>query len=352
MFKQIFDLALASAEPQRWPTYDGMELDRTEFLTSSETASCLRKAYFGKNPNTYLPTVGNGGTNGFAERGHAIEAWLVEKLKPLKRIGYRFEYMGKDQRSFYHPDYGISGTPDGLMTTPDGRMYLLEIKSIDPRFNKNNLPKKPHIWQVQQNMFLVEHCLGIKLDGACLFYIDASNVHDVTEFFYEKNEELIAQSLERAEKLWNATAPDDLEPDGIYTGDCEYCPFTAHCSQVVNMQNTLAKLADKPTPFLVGETLSLNDVEKTMVEQWLDGYEGVKEYTAQKDEVEGQVKRLVVNHNGYVQVNGMQLISRTQAGRETIDKKAMEAAGIDVSKYVKQGAPFVVLNVKDTNSPR
>lgn len=346
MFTEVFRLALANAEPQRWPTYDGLELDRTEFLTSSETANCLRMAFFKKHPEQYPPKVGNG-TNGFADRGHAIEAWLVAVLKPLEKLGYIFTFMGKDQRSFYDADLGISGTPDGLMRTPDGRLYMLEIKSIDPRFNKNNLPKTPHIWQTQQNMFLVQHCLNVKLDGAILFYIDASNVHDVKEFPMVYDEEMVQRSFDRADQLWAAEKPEDLEPDGIYTGDCEYCPATQHCSQTVNMQNVLAKLQEKPSPFLAGETESLNDEQRMQVEQWFDAYDGVKQYSQQKDDVHADVQRLVVSYNGYVEVDGRGILSRTQAGRETIDRKALEADGIDVSKYTKQGAPFVVLTVKD-----
>lgn len=349
MFTEIFRLAIAHAEPQKWPTFDGMVLDRDDFLTSSETSSCLRMAFFKKNAQQYSPKVGNAlGTNGYAERGHAIEAWLVETLKPLKKMGYQFSFMGNEQRSFYDADLGVSGTPDGLMRTPDGSLYLLEIKSIDPRTNKNNLPKKSHVWQVQQNMFLVQHCLKIKLDGAILFYIDASNVFDVKEYPIAYDETLVEQVLDRASLLWGADKPDDLEPDGIYGGECDRCAFTHHCSQTVQMQNTLAKLQEKPSPFLSGETESLNDEERMQVEQWLDAYDGLKQYGEQKSDVDGELRRLVVHHNGYVEVGGRGIMSRTQAGRETIDRKALEADGIDVDKYMKQGAPFVVLTVKDS----
>lgn len=347
MFRELFQLALANSEPQGWPTYDGLELDRTEFLTSSETAQCLRKAFFSKNNDKYKPKLtGSGsGENGYSERGHAIEAWLVQKLMPLKRMGYKFEYMGKDQRSFYDSDLGISGTPDGLITTPDGKHWLLEIKSIDPRFNKNNLPKKGHVNQTQQNMFLVINCLGIKLEGAVLVYIDASNVYDIREFPMAYDEEMVEEGLNRSDTLWNATEPDDLEPEGIYNGDCEYCAYTHHCSQVVNMQKTLERLGSVAAPFLEGETEGLNAEERMRVEQYIAAWEGLKQYSNEKEEVEGEVKRVLMEHHGLMQVDGYKLVGNMQAGRETIDKKLMEADGLDVSKYTKQGAPFVVLKI-------
>jgi hypothetical protein len=346
MFRELFQLALANSEPQGWPTYDGLELDRTEFLTSSETAQCLRKAFFSKNSHKYHPKLGAGsGSNGFAERGHAIEAWLVTKLRPLRRMGYTFAFMGKDQRSFYDADLGISGTPDGLITTPDGKMWLLEIKSIDPRYNKNNLPKKGHVNQTQQNMFLVQQCLKIKLEGAILVYIDASNVYDIREFTMVYDEEMVQEGLNRSNILWNANEPDDLEPEGVYNGDCEYCAFTHHCSQVVNMQKTLERLGSVAAPFLEGETEGLNASEVMWVEQYVQAWEGLKQYGNEKEEVEGEVKRVLMEHNGLMQVGGYKLVGTMQAGRETIDKKLMEADGLDLTKYTKTGAPFVVLKI-------
>lgn len=37
-------------------------------------------------------------------------------------------------------------------------------------------------------------------------------------------------------------------------------------------------------------------------------------------------------------------------GRETLDKKAVEEAGIDLSPYYKTGAPFTMLKVKEVNT--
>lgn len=45
-------------------------------------------------------------------------------------------------------------------------------------------------------------------------------------------------------------------------------------------------------------------------------------------------------HNGYVFKCVM------VAGRKTLDKKLLEADGIDLSRYEKQGAPFTQMTVK------
>jgi CRISPR/Cas system-associated exonuclease Cas4 (RecB family) len=347
MIRELLQTAIIEGEPQRWPTFDGLELDRSEFLTSSEVANCLRQSYFAKYPEAYPAKLS--WTNGFAERGHAIEAWFVGRFQALRKLGYKLEYMGKDQRSFYHAEMGISGTPDGLLTTPDGKKIMLEIKSIDPRFNKNNLPKKNHLYQVQQNMFLMQHCLGIKLDGAILFYIDASNVFDINEFPVTYNEGLVNISIERADTLWNAKEPEDLEAEGVYNGDCERCAYTQHCSQAVNMQKMLEGAGAVATPFFGeagddGETLNLNAEQVAQVDQYIEAWEGVHEYEKQKEEVAGDVKRLIVEEfNGRIQRNGYQLVATMTEGRETVDRKTMEAEGLTV--LTKIGAPFVVMKV-------
>lgn len=349
MIRELLQTALVEEGPKSWPTYDGLELDRNEFLTSSEVASCLRMAFFGKTPNRYPRKVQS--TNGYAERGNAIEAWLVEKFKHLKKLGYKFEYMGKDQRSFYHADLGISGTPDGLMTTPDGKKILLEIKSIDPRFNKNNLPKKPHIWQTQQNMFLVEHCLNIKLDGAILFYIDASNVFDISEFPVSYDPDTVQRTIERANALWDATDPEQLEGEGVYNGDCDYCAFTMHCSKTVGMLKALEKAGEAAAPFFgvpgdAGET-EVDAELVAKVEQFVEAWSMMKEYGDQKEEVEDEIKQAVEARGGRLQVHGWQLSTTMMAGRETVDRKAAAAAGVDLDPFVKVGAPFVMMRVKE-----
>lgn len=86
MLKELYEQSHAMAPRDSWPTYDGFELDRSEFLTSSEVSKCLRWSFFSKYPEKYPLPVGKGGNNGFAERGHAIEARFVQKIRLLEQI--------------------------------------------------------------------------------------------------------------------------------------------------------------------------------------------------------------------------------------------------------------------------
>ena len=46
MLKTLLLEANKAAPKQSWPTYDGKELPREEYLTASEVGSCLMKSYF------------------------------------------------------------------------------------------------------------------------------------------------------------------------------------------------------------------------------------------------------------------------------------------------------------------
>lgn len=352
MLKQLLQHAVQMKPPAQWPTFDGKVLDRTEFLTSSEVASCLRQTYFSKVPGK---AVFRG--NGYTERGNAIEDWFVETITQLTPLGYKFEYVGDGQRSFYDAENGLSGTPDGLMTTPEGDKYLLEIKSIDPRFNKRNLPKKPHVYQIQQNMYLVQKCLNCTLRGGILFYIDASNIYDVNEFEYTYDPKMISVCFNRADNLWSAKGPDDLEPEGIQTGECETCAFTNECSATITMQKALAEAGAKAVPFSASQLpeevgySSLSDEEKTLLATYLDAYHAAKKAGKIADEKKQAVNQLVVKRNGLVAFGEYVLTAATYAGRETIDKTALAGElakfGLSLDKYMKRGAPYVMLNVKE-----
>lgn len=349
MLKELYEQARSLEGEKVWPTYDGKLLDRKEFLSSSEIGRCIRWSFFSKYPEKYPLPVGKGGNNGFAERGHAIEAHFVEKIKHLEQIGYKFEYVGDDQRSFYDADLGLSGTPDGVMTTPDGRKFLLELKSIDPRFNKANLPKKGHIPQTQQNMYLVEKCLNIKFDGGILFYIDASDVWNVKEFAVSGYNEIVEWAQERANQLWEATDPEMVEAEGLYSGDCDLCPFTHHCSQHISTATLLAKAKEAGSPFLESlEPTELKAEERGAIYMFLDARASEKEHAKEKEEVEDEVKQMVMEHDGLIRLeDGTCLVATLTAGRATIDKALLVGKGIDLDEVTKLGKPFITMNVKE-----
>jgi len=236
-----------------WPAYDGKWLNRDAFLTASETSSCLRKLYFDKttrlniaildNPK-FLPepdldvlpaevTLHDGW--GYFERGHHVEAWVVERLL-AGSAEWTYSKLGEDQVS-YHKGR-LSGTPDGLCYKGDDRYTLLEFKSYDPRTNTRFFPKEPHIAQVQQNMYLINSTAlacapRMQIEQAVIFYQDASNYAASYEYVIEYDEDFGALCEDRAKELFAAKAADDLQAEGLFNDGCKYCTHGALCSDVV-----------------------------------------------------------------------------------------------------------------------
>ena len=219
----------AAKEAQRWPTYCGRELDRSQYVTSSEVLNCARRIKYEKqwssqHGNMPFPNWG------YAERGNIIEAWIVEMLT---LAGWELLHAGTEQRSFV---VGCqSGTPDGMavMSDPAGVIVLLEFKSIDPRTNYRNLPKPNHIAQVQQNMDLVSANLNVGIELGILYYQDASNLQKSKQFNLPVDHKYQAELQTRAEMIVAADTPADLPNEGMFNGDCDRCGFTAECSRLV-----------------------------------------------------------------------------------------------------------------------
>lgn len=341
MLKDMQKLAEQLHAPKTWPTHDGKMLDRSEFLTSSEVAQCLRKSYFEKHTNRRVFD-----NNGYAERGHAIEAWIVNRLKVLQSEGYRLLYMGDEQRSFYDADLGLSGTPDGLIRLPNSGAYILaEFKSIDPRTNKRALPKRKHVYQVQQNMMLVEHCLNIKVAKAVLLYIDASDVFDQNEFVIEPDDGMLRDVHDRAATLWAATKADDLPAEGLQTGDCDNCKFTGECSGLISAMKRLEQAG--AVNFSESPPAPLDADAVALVNKYLVLRDTAKRLTDEVEVVSDEVRSLVIASGGVLSGGNKMIVVEVSPGRETLDKDlVMALAGDGYNDLLKVGKPFTTMKVK------
>ncbi len=239
---KIIEKGVAAKGHSQWPTYDGGDLDRSAFVTSSEIGDCARKVRFSKialQESDYSPAEGTVGLKryGFAERGHNVERWVVENLLRGNDSEYRIIMVGDDQRSFY--DGAQSGTPDGIILMENG-FYILEFKSMDPRTNTAYLPKPKHKMQVLQNMDLVSVCLDKSPLGGIILYMDASDFERRLEYFIEFDEAGAAKLQERADIILETENPEDLPAEGVHTDDCRLCDFRHKCSAIVSAQ-TLQK---------------------------------------------------------------------------------------------------------------
>lgn len=233
----VFD-AVASVGPDKWPTYDGKMLDRGKFVTSSEVGKCERMIWFAKRAASQdaSPATGGAADWGFFARGHNVEAWIVKQLRAAINEDYSLQYLGEDQVSFHIGQQ--SGTPDGVALHKNGIDNLvLEFKSIDPRTNIKNLPKKEHVSQVQQNIDLVSHCLDIPVVGGSIAYFNCSDYTKVYEYYIPADYSEQERLEQRAKKIAKATKPGELVPEGMYNKGCVYCPFKDSCSDAVKADN-------------------------------------------------------------------------------------------------------------------
>jgi hypothetical protein len=227
---------------QEWPVYPhGEMLDRTKYVTASEISRCARRVKFDKAAmlqEGYDPELGTKNTSaidwGFFERGHNIEAWAVEIINAGWSVyDYDLLFTGEGQYSFV--DGYQSGTPDGVFMSRDaGSVGILEIKSIDPRTNKNRLPKEDHVKQVMQNLDLVSSQFDAVPIGGDILYIDASNYKDVRPFHVHWDEALAVELADRAEWIMEADNPADLPDEGMYkSGVCKQCPHKGPCGDII-----------------------------------------------------------------------------------------------------------------------
>lgn len=257
--KDEISAAMATKPSSVWPIYsaDGTPkfLDRNMVMTASEAATCIRKLWYDKNAE---PIVGEDGAPvqevqrwGFFERGHNVEAWIVQKLNDA---GTPTQFTGEYQVSFM--DGLLSGTPDGVALFTGEAPRLLEFKSMDPRTNTRFLPRSVHITQCQVNMGLLRDMLFPDMEGATLLYVNASDYQEMYEFDIDFDPAVYQWAKDRAVELFSAESAEDLSPEGVLkpkaTGGCTYCTHTAMCSGAVKaskaekkMHATNTKLANK-----------------------------------------------------------------------------------------------------------
>ena len=224
------------AEPKQWPAYGGGLLDRSQYVTSSEIGYCERKVKLDKlagggQVEPGVTKTKSGDDWGFWERGHNVEAWVVEQLHRGWESDWELKHTGDDQVSF--ADGVQSGTPDGIAFSPCGTEFLtVEFKSIDPRTNVSRLPKIPHIDQVTQNTDLIAANTGLSPAGGLILYVDASNYKNRYPFPVAWDQEHAERLEAKAHRIMD-TDPKDLKPEGLFKDDCKYCNHTAACSRMI-----------------------------------------------------------------------------------------------------------------------
>ena len=335
LIKKISEAVLSASSS--WPLYgdEGSTLDRNAVLTASENLRCLRELKFSKT----MPKAFD--RWGMAQRGHAVEAWVVAQLAVT---GETILLDGDNQRSFLDSMSGLSGTPDGVWMMDGNTPVLLEFKSVDPRTNLEGLsaPKPQHFAQIQQNMWLLQQN-GIDVQQAVVLYIDASDFQRMKQFdvAYDGGE-VASRAAIRSEILFDAETAAELPAEGLTNNGCTFCAYKEECSaiQVAKGEKRKSERPEALPDFAPrGITESVRELGAIK--------DSIKVLEARADELSATIKEYAIGSDSYMFETAAYSVKVTEvAGRRTLDVPAYEkATGVKADGYYKVGKPSVRLEV-------
>ncbi len=326
--------------------------DRSNTTGASEIGQCIRKTWFTKNDaprdEGYVDRYGARLRGNLIEDHHVIPG-LRASLPP----GVVLHMAGDEQRTVV--DGYISATPDGVLSglprdclahlgindIGPSRCLAIEIKSIDPRADLRGVARQHHIFQVQVQMGLLRAHTKFKPDFALIVYLDASFLDEVTEFPIAFDPAVYAAGQARSHDIMSTDDPLDLSPEGKISGgaECRYCPWASHCANVIVAgipKDNGVRLGDNA----LAELKALRDDERALNDR-CDALD--EEHAALKFQIK---EALRAHHVRRAQGDGWEISWSQTKGRETVDIKAAEASGLDLSPWRKVGEPGDRLVVK------
>lgn len=319
--------------------------ERAKYMNASEADTCIRKQWYSK----HQPELSEEQDWGYARRGKGIEEYMVNAMRAanvdIRNAGEA------NQIGVYSDEYKMSATPDGQIVdyTSDDRIRIIgwEGKSMDPRTNRDYLPKPEHVTQLQIGMRLANDLksdLGLPEDGefshGILSYTDASNWNDIIEFEVPYDPKILDRLKKRASRILNTKQVARLPREGKANGgkECDQrCSFKALC---------MGDSAPKAGTTKTGRGNAGSSLD-TAVKRFVFLKGKVDELTAEQKQYAEEIKEgLRARKVGTLNVAGKEVTLAAVAGRKSLDRKAVTAAGIDLSPFEKVGAPSERLTVK------
>lgn len=353
-FEKVFNDYMASNQ-KYW------EHDRSTTVGASEAFNCLRQLVYEKRHKEFgaEPDEDYVERWGATERGNLIENHFVVPAMAHLPDGLDFHLGGTHQvthvlsRNSATPDGLITGVPSGPVEIKYGDLaYLLpevtsgciglEIKSIDPRAQLEEERTK-HAFQSQIGIGMIRETTQWKPDYWVILYVDAAWLDHIKPFVITYDPKVFETAKKRAHKVYEVDDPQKVMPEGKIDGGCKYCRWKRACGQAFVDQ--IDALSKKDEIDEVG--LAIAD---TMVRDVLSAKADMDAATERYEFLRQEMKDwLVESGRSKIGSEEWTVTWYTMPGRKTLDKRAMTADGIDLSKYEMQGASYDVLKIIDRN---
>jgi hypothetical protein len=305
--------------------------DRNNFCGGSDIAGCPRKKAFAIAKTPY--DEGYVDNRGHMRRGHHYEDYAVREIKACLGEGQALILTGDAQRSI---TFGVaSATRDGVLIGQDGENIGIEIKSVSGE------PTLRTSYVLQCN-----YGAGISIETnnyPCHRYLivvgNSSDYSNVKVFEHQYDPSLFARQLRLAEDIMSKKDPHELPAVGAYDGSCRFCPYTSACRDAV-----LSHMPQKKNPDLSEEQ---RDELYSLVGEIQQRESSLSETKSSLEDMRERLKILLrtIDAKSF-STDWFDVSYGRVSGRETIDRKLLEQAGIELTPYLKKSADSDRLTLK------
>lgn len=342
MIKRALD-QYAAASNKDWA------LDRGLTLGASAVGQCCRKVWFEKNsddPDSPQPDPEFVDSYGAKVRGSVIEeSFWVPALRHT--YGDKLIWAGSDQKTLVLDL--LSATPDGLLVDQprdalahlgvadiEGSEVVVESKSLDSRFNVDNLPKIENAYQVIVQIGLIRALTRFKPTYGVISYIDAGWWDVCHEYVVKFDPAVFETAKLRARDIMLAQSANDLKPEGMIAGgkDCNYCAFTRACGAArASFVPREEKPLDPATTDLIANQAKLVSALE----------ESAGNYASAARTAKARLRDMLAEAGTRrVEGEGVKIRWTSTKGRAGFNnaalKEAAAAAGIDLTQFETRGA--------------
>lgn len=323
--------------------------DRNASLGASEVFGCLRKNFFKKHG--YEEDDDHEQDWGAAKRGDIIENhFAVPAVTAILPEGAELIMAGDTQDTLRIRR--LSATPDGLATKlardalaqlgiPDieSDCVVTEFKSFDPRANISE-EKGIHRGQVQVQMGLIRELTNHRPMYAIIFYFNASVLSDIRPYVVRFDEKVYEIAKQRSEIVYKpGQKPEDLPAEGKIDDGCRLCEFTEECAiaQGIATPREIRSIGDN-------SDLQLLD---TVGRRYKEAAAREKEAEHDKKEAAAEIKDILRKHDTRkaTTTGGVSISLAWCKGKKSVDLLAMQADGIVIEDYQKEGSAYDRLTV-------